>query len=1297
MSAEGGIKDVVDVVEQLTTELPGAVVALDVQERVAEYTGAGFGRAEELYNKALERGVIAETAGDGFNAVHVTADKIETEEPGSEGVNPREKADTTESRSGFSFRDVYERAADIAGRETWEYVEESAVRQSLSEYGHGGLLDTTRETTLFTIQSEWMYADVSDSSEDPRRRWYHPSGHEPRPGELRRFHALLMENAPSGYQPHYFKVAKGSKDPATQFGSWKKPEARLTIEEAVTWMEQGGNVGIAGRGPCEGCGGRQSSYCDVCEGGVIEDPLINIDIDNDEETTPDDIPTTLRAISRSRTGWHAWGFNHQRDIPNIPTDDHGEIRTDWQYVVAPGSFVASTSESIPDDADDPGYYSLADSEPVAEIDYDDLPSVFHEAYRAGKIEETNTAATSEGVSLENQSQSQSRTGTADMQNPLYDFDATDLCTHSDSTDRFASIFHDSDTGSNMSVSGSHELLTCWRHNCSHGGLQALAVLSDVEHVSTYSCADLGAPHKHSGAGPNQLRGDWRLVWGAWHEAKQQRIIGKENTIPYRVMRGVAVADGIVERDDLVERDSNSGEIVSEEELDDFDGETYTALPSGSYNEVLLHIENTYGVPTGREPVSTSNFQMFLPRGVRNLVQQKSSGWDWRQAGRERESTLSIEDARSRTVDALTDAYESSDRVLLEALPTMGKSYGSVKAAAQTDEDITIVTGRGREEQYEQFRVWADEHNLSTYTLPAFHEDCDTANGEHGDEWVDRVSGWYSRGATPKTIHKYAEDVLQRPLPCQSQEGCSCGYASKWDFDPDDYDIIIGHYSHAHKSKVTKGRTVVIDEFPDGAFETVLGGEHALPAVVSTWLQQNDAVPFDTYTDIIENRDDEQRRSDALLWFEETETIRDERGVLESDEGHAMAPSAVLALLTCDDLGNGVEHTQLLNNGRRGQFNRSQNDLSILRPPDLQYASGVVALDGTPTVDLWELCLGERLNHRPVLQDDERGEYLCKALNLNLIRTSEHIKCYNSSGHVNVRSDGALLNEIESIHGEQAGVITTSTAEKQYRNADDPLAIAETKHYGNVLGSNEFEEKRVGAVIGSNHYGDGFVKKWAAYAGEVAEREGKGTELAYGAFGNRVLRHMREHDTLQAAMRFGRDGNGAAVYVHTNTLPEWVEENALAGEGRVIKTWSEGMKSVIEALENLHTPTTEEVANADMVDIGRRQVFDHLETLQSKGVLSRTRDTDDGRRFVWKDDGLHRVSEHGTAELPTLDITAEDDISTEEVTELSRTCSYTPQFQQVAPHTESESPDAEEPATSQQLALSESPPPGDTPG
>jgi hypothetical protein len=313
---------------------------------------------------------------------------------------------------------------------------------------------------------------------------------------------------------------------------------------------------------------------------------------------------------------------------------------------------------------------------------------------------------------------------------------------------------------------------------------------------------------------------------------------------------------------------------------------------------------------------------------------------------------------------------------------------TIAAAAETDQLVTVFTGRGRKEQYAQFREWCDDYGLEAYTLPAFTRDCDTANGEHGQKWAERVRDWYRRGATPQEIHKRAEAELGRPLPCQVGER-ACMYTSKWQFEPDDFDVLIGHYAHAHKQPVTQGRTAVVDEFPGDTYETIL--DHRLADAVTHFLQGHDDLPFTDYAGLIEGRHDVQRRADGLAWFQARALEPDEDQVFEHDAGHAATPLAVFTILAGpgDDLGNGWERAPF--DDGVGLFDREQGRVILLRPPPLEYCN-VVALDGTPTLAPWQLALGlDHLNHRQVLGDAERTEYLRDILDLQFVRTTDAIK------------------------------------------------------------------------------------------------------------------------------------------------------------------------------------------------------------------------------------------------------------------------------------------------------------------
>jgi hypothetical protein len=677
----------------------------------------------------------------------------------------------------------------------------------------------------------------------------------------------------------------------------------------------------------------------------------------------------------------------------------------------------------------------------------------------------------------------------------------------------------------------------------------------------------------------------------------------------------------------------------------------------------------FDLPEYTGPTGQGEHVAVLPNAP---IERAQSGlgatWDWRG----KTTTLTTDDVRERTHDAIASAYERGDRVLIDAIMSAGKTYGSIKAARQTGEPVTFLTGRGRDEQYEQVQEWCDERGLTSLVLPTI-SDCDTYSGryegehEHAEQQKKIVRRWYDKGATGKDIHMHAEEELGHPLVCQGPAGARCTYKVKWEaLEPEEYDVLIGHYNHAHVQSVVKSRTLVIDEFPDDTYISQFGD--GLASAVTTFLKRHEHVEElpDDYADLMDARSDDARRADALSWFLDRDVDRD--GTLAFEQGgHANAPIATFTLLAAaeNDLGNGFEYAELPGHygGKGGDgigvYDREKGHVHLLTPPDIRYSSGTVALDGTPVPDMWDLVLGENLNHRQVLTDGERAEYITESQNLDIVRTTEYVKPGGLAKNVYLEEDRALLTGIADRHGENPDLITTKTAEEEYERDENGIleAVNEREHHGNIKGSNKFADSRLGAVLYSRHFGDGYVQLWGAFAGERVERgEGRGVDLEYSGIGEAIHQHMTHHETMQAVMRFGRDGKGATVYVHTNTLPDWVP---VAGEGRVPRVWSDGMKQILEAANDYDQWRTSDLADHPVVEIGERQIRGHLHTLADRGLLTVRVE---GRGFVWQDDGLHRVNEHGDVALPTLDT---DDLSDNEVAELGRIESYTWDFRKTS--------------------------------
>ncbi|WP_410766419.1 winged helix-turn-helix domain-containing protein [Haloferax sp. DFSO60] len=526
----------------------------------------------------------------------------------------------------------------------------------------------------------------------------------------------------------------------------------------------------------------------------------------------------------------------------------------------------------------------------------------------------------------------------------------------------------------------------------------------------------------------------------------------------------------------------------------------------------------------------------------------------------------------------------------------------IQETAESDRTLTYLTSRV--ELFDQVQDWCDEAGLSSRKLPSFHSDCETAKGEHGTEWEQKVRNQYhSFGLLPKEIHREAECLFGEQLPC-TREG-NCGYLANQDYDPEEYDVLVGHYVHAHVPKNVDGRHVVFDEFPEGAFRSEYDAGTWKEAI-SSLLNQHDDIRFSYPKELRAVQQGSSDERDVLQWLEPLYGIvgRDARGAINSPAGgaHPRAPAMANALLAAEDVGNHWMHAQLLD-GRPAVIDPSNEELTVLDRPDLDEAQGVLALDGTPTVEKWELLLGNDLHHQSLMSGSEKANFLRNELGIQVVQTTTAANHYSGRSGISLTEelDMVLFEAVSNREEVQPVLISTNSALEAYQEEGVAEYVSDCANYGGIKGSNEFSATRVGIVAGSPHYGDPYIKKWAALAKESASRkkDTDGVEQDFGPFGNQILQGMRESEVLQALLRFGRDGRGATVYVHTGAIPDWVELEEPVPD---VRQWSDGMLEVIDAIKALPIPEWRTKELAEEVSISTRQVRTHLNSLEELGYV-----------------------------------------------------------------------------------------------
>lgn len=564
---------------------------------------------------------------------------------------------------------------------------------------------------------------------------------------------------------------------------------------------------------------------------------------------------------------------------------------------------------------------------------------------------------------------------------------------------------------------------------------------------------------------------------------------------------------------------------------------------------------------------------------------------------------------------------------------MGKSYGVIEWAETTGNPLTVFTSR--RELYGQYEEWCSERELTYLPLPAFHHDCETMGEDLPIE--ESVNAIYEAGISGAEIHENSTRYFGRKLPCQ-QHG-QCRYIENRNFDPEDYDVLIGHYLQAHNRDYLEERYVAIDEFPGDAYFFEPTHNEATRAI-SNYLKAEENLPFENWKDLTHRGDDAEYEDEVSEWEEDLSyySHRDTRVSLQKKRGfHAYAPLLTHAGLEFDLLENEWEYAEL--GSGRVATRSPEDEWTVLIPPPLYASESVVALDGTPTITKWRLALGGWVQREEVLESNkEKRKYLRDVLELEIKQTDAGSKPYQSGQHVNTNSDGALLEGIYEREGTRPAVISSKQAENQYESSGMNTLIEGVEHYGNLKGSNKFAETRVGAVVGSPHPPeDEAVKRWAALDGKSVERKErddgqptKGDNLDFGSLGNALFRDVVQKEVLQAVMRFGRtpsDGTlGAVVYVHTSRLPYWVNPD----EPLRVKTWSNGMREVVDALRHSDDWPDGELTNKEIAEdtsVGTKQVGELMKELDDEGYVTHRRGGR-GNAYHWSDVRIEEASEFG---------------------------------------------------------------------
>lgn len=614
--------------------------------------------------------------------------------------------------------------------------------------------------------------------------------------------------------------------------------------------------------------------------------------------------------------------------------------------------------------------------------------------------------------------------------------------------------------------------------------------------------------------------------------------------------------------------------------------------------------------------------------------------------------ISTETAKNRLTGELWSALPDAENTLIEAPTSLGKTHTIATTAWRNYPDITggepVIQLHQTTEARDQAAKMSKDAGIDYKVLKGRDEQCPVAHGDYDDEHTapdgGTLSEWFDnkcngQGFAFSEVHKHLERELGK-LPCQQQED-GCGMARQrvnvprnGDGEPE-YDIIHATHQFAHVSKLIKDANVVIDEQPDYEKDIKQEGRRFRRAVndLLERLAPNSRYTWPKLITAVADGDDETLAEYRNLLGQ----LSDKPEPIGDGDTHRLAPKILRAVVSSEPQ---------VNNRFAGEHERAtvvfkdNGDIQVVRRrPAFPESRCVVGLDAHPSPLLWEKNTGADLRHTEVLERRERREWRQTERGLRVIQIGNDTRPLTrgwwpgSSQHLQAK---AIIQEVHRQHGNAFRTcITPLRIEDDVEKfmIEDNIENAEIMHYGEQNSRNDFENEKVGLLLGCIDPGDEYILDMLAEEGLEAEPKRGGREFVGpdADAAREFLESVREANVAQAIGRYARnaeDSERVTVYAWTDAIPEHLVD----GEAPGTTTEVTGTKLAMLKVAHEQGPVTAKEVS-EKVGCGKEHVRQSFKDMKKQGIIT-----------ISKGTGSYGADEYhtdGKELLPVVDLHPED--------------------------------------------------------